>query len=214
THSGDVADHALLLTLASIHRLPELQAWVDDGRWAADGAPELRHSMSSQRFGIVGLGHIGTAIAKRLALFGGEIAWWGPHDKPAPWQCRESLIALAQWCTVLIVAVRGDAKGLIDADTIAAVGPQGLIVNITRGPVIDEDALIAALQDGRLGRAALDVFESEPTPSKRWRDVPNTILTPHVAGNSHESMARLRDAAISNLQSVLDGGPVVNEITP
>ena len=87
-----------------------------------------------------------------------------------------------------------------------------MIVNITRGAVIDEDALIAALRDGRLGRAALDVFEDEPTSPHRWRDLPNTILTPHVAGVSNESMARQRDAAIHNLQSVLDGGPVVNEI--
>ncbi len=212
THSADVADHAVALTLASIHHLPELQAWVREGRWSTSGFPERRRAMSAQRFGIVGLGNIGTAIAERLTPFGGEIAWWSPRDKSVPWPRRNSLLELARWCTTLIVATRGNAEGLIDDEAIAAVGPEGLIVNITRGGVIDENALIAALRDGRLGRAALDVFEGEPTSPQRWRDVPNAILTPHVAGVSHESMVRLRSAAIDNLRSVLDGGPVVNEI--
>ena len=212
THSGDVADHATALVFASIHRLPDLDAWVRDGRWQDASFPDRRHSLSAQRFGIVGLGNIGTAIAERLVPFGGEIAWWGPHEKPAHWPRRDSLMDLATWCSVLIVAARGDAAGLVDAATIAAVGRDGLIVNISRGRVIDEDALIAALRNGTLGRAALDVFEDEPTPSDRWRDVPNALLSPHVAGVSHESFDRLRAAATRNLESVLDGGAVVNEI--
>ncbi len=212
-HSADVADHAVALTLASVHRLPELQAWVREGHWSKTSFPERRHAMSAQRFGIVGLGSIGTAIAERLAPFGGEIAWWSRHDKPARWPRRASLIDLARWCTTLVVATRGDAAALIDAATIEAVGPDGLIVNISRGAVIDEDALIAALRNGRLGLAALDVFAEEPTPPERWRDVPNLVLSPHVAGVSHESMSRLREAAIRNLSSVLDGGPIVNEVT-
>ncbi|TXN00156.1 2-hydroxyacid dehydrogenase [Methylobacterium sp. WL64] len=213
THSGDVADHALALVLASVHRLPEMQAWVSNGRWLTASPPERRHAMSAQRFGLVGLGNIGNAIAERLTPFGGEIAWWGPRAKPATWPRRESLIDLARWCTALIVATRGDAAGLIDAKTIAAVGPKGLIVNISRGAVIDEDALIAALKDGSLGRAALDVFAQEPAAPERWRDAPNVILTPHVGGVSQEATERLRHAAIRNLASVVDGTPVVNEIT-
>ena len=212
-HSTDVADHAVALTLASIHRLPEMQAWVESGDWGQDGSSGRRHAMSAQRFGVVGLGNIGTAIAERLMSFGGEIAWWAPRDREAEWPRRESLLDLARWCTVLIVATRGDAKGLIDARTIAAVGPDNLIVNITRGSVIDEDALVAALRSGALGRAALDVFAEEPTPPARWRNVPNAILTPHVAGVSHESLQRLHDAAVRNLLTVLDGGRVINEIT-
>ncbi len=212
THSGDVADHAVALTLAAVHRLPEMHAWVRDGRWLHSGLPKRRRAMSAQRFGIVGLGNIGSAIAQRLALFGSEIAWWSPHDKSAAWPRRDSLIDLAHWCTALILATRGDAAGLIDAGTIAAVGPEGLIVNISRGTVIDEDALIAALRDGRLGYAALDVFAEEPASPERWRDVPNVILSPHVAGVSHESIAHLRGAAIRNLLTVLDGADVVNEV--
>ena len=212
-HSGDVADHALALALAAIHRLPEAQASVRAGGWFGGASLAPRHAMSAQRFGIVGLGNIGAAIALRLAPFGGEIAWWSRSRKQVQWPRRDNLVELAQWSTALFVATRGDAVGLIDAQTIAAVGPQGLIVNISRGAVLDEEALIHALKQGRLGYAALDVFANEPTSPERWRDVPNVILTPHIAGVAHESQARLRQAAIRNLTSVLDGGPLVNEIT-
>ena len=212
THSGDVADHAVALALAAIHRLPEAQGCVRDGGWLAGAPLPVRHAMSAQRFGIVGLGNIGLAIARRLAPFGGEIAWWSRSSRPAPWPRRDSLVDLAQWCTALFVATRGDAVGLIDAETIAAVGPEGLIVNISRGSVIDEEALIQALKEGRLGYAALDVFVKEPVSPDRWRDVPNVLLTPHIGGVAHESIARLREAAIRNLTSLLDGGPLVNEI--
>ena len=211
-HSGDVADHAVALTLASIHRLAAMQAWVLNDDWRRSGSPERRHAMSAQRFGIVGLGNIGTAIAKRLTPFGGEIAWWAPRDKKAAWPRRDTLLDLAHWCTTLIVATRGDAEGLVNAATIAAIGAEGLLVNITRGSVIDEDALILALRAGTLGRAALDVFEQEPTSAARWRNVPNVILSPHIAGVSYESLERLRAAAIRNLETALDGGPVVNEL--
>ena len=212
THSGDVADHAVALAIASIQRIAEFEAWMRADRWRSEGLPPRRRAMSGERFGIVGLGYIGTAIAERLVPFGGEIAWWGPRDKSAPWPRRESLLDLARWCTTLIVAARGDAAGLITQDVIEAVGPDGLIVNIARGQVIDEDAMIAALKDGRLGRAALDVFTEEPARPERWEGLPNTIVTPHIGGFTVEAMARLRDAAIRNLSTALDGGPVVNEI--
>ena len=211
-HSTEVADHALALIIAAIHRLPEQIAFAREGAWGA-GAPQIRRrSMSSQRFGIVGLGAIGAAIAERLEPFGGEVAWWGPRRKLALWLRKDSLLELARWSSVLIIAARGDAAGLVDADVIDAVGPEGLIVNISRGAVIDEEALISALKAGRLGQAALDVFATEPTPPERWRELPNVILTPHVAGVSHESLLKLRAAAVRNLTTALDGGPVVNEI--
>ena len=213
THSGDVADHAVALAMASIQRIAELDAWMRADRWRREGLPPRRRGMSGERFGIVGLGYIGRAIAERLVPFGGEIAWWGPRMKSVPWPRRESLLDLAQWCTTLIVAARGDAAGLVTKEVIEAVGPDGLLVNISRGRTIDEDAMIAALKDGRLGRAALDVFVEEPARPERWAGVPNTIVTPHAGGFTVEAMARLRDAAIRNLSTALDGGPVVNEIT-
>lgn len=212
THSGDVADHAVGLALAAIQRVARNDAWVRGGGWAANGYPPARRALSAQRFGIVGLGRIGTAIAERLAPFGGAIAWWGPTDRPARWPRMASVAALADWSTTLIVAARGDARAVVDRAAIEALGRDGLIVNVARGGVIDEDAMIAALRDGRLGGAALDVFVDEPATPARWADVPNVILSPHVAAQTIEAMARLREAAAQNLLAAIDGRPVVNLI--
>jgi hydroxypyruvate reductase len=212
THSGDVADHAVALTLAVIQQVLPGDAWVRSGTWEIKGYPPVRRALSAERFGILGLGRIGRAIANRLAPFGAEIGWWGPTDRPAGWPRHESALALAAWCTTLIVAVRGDAIALVDRQVIDAVGCDGYIINIARGQVIDEDALIAALRDGRLGGAGLDVFREEPAPPGRWANVPNVVLSPHVAGVTTVAMARLRDTAIRNLKTALEGGAVVNEI--
>jgi hydroxypyruvate reductase len=212
THSGDVADHAVALTLAVIQRILPNDAWVRSGTWETNGYPPNRRALSAERFGILGLGRIGRAIANRLAPFGAEIAWWGPTDRPAGWPRHESALALASWCTTLIVAARGDAMALVDRQVIDAVGYDGYIINVARGRVIDEDALIAALRDGRLGGAGLDVFCEEPAPPGRWADVPNVVLSPHVAGVTVEAMVRLRDTAVRNLTTALEGGVVVNEI--
>jgi hydroxypyruvate reductase len=212
THSGDVADHAVALTLAVIQQVLPGDAWVRSGTWEIKGYPPVRRALSAERFGILGLGRIGRAIANRLAPFGAEIGWWGPTDRPAGWPRHESALALAAWCTTLIVAARGDAIALVDRQVIDAVGCDGYIINIARGQVIDEDALIAALRDGRLGGAGLDVFREEPAPPGRWANVPNAVLSPHVAGVTTEAMARLRDTAIRNLKTALEGGAVVNEI--
>jgi hydroxypyruvate reductase len=212
THSGDVADHAVALTLAVIQRIVPNDTWVRSGTWETKGYPPIRRALSVERFGILGLGRIGRAIANRLVPFGGQIGWWGPTDRPASWPRHESALALATWCTTLIVAVRGDAVDVVDRGVIDAVGFDGCIINIARGRVIDEDALIAALRDGRLGGAGLDVFRAEPTPPGRWADIPNVVLSPHVGGVTTEAMARLRDTAVRNLKTALEGGAVVSEI--
>jgi lactate dehydrogenase-like 2-hydroxyacid dehydrogenase len=142
------------------------------------------------------------------------VGWWGPRAKLAPWPRAESLLELAQASEILVVAARAEAanRGLISRPVIEAVGPQGLIVNVARGSLIDEDALIAALKDGRLGRAALDVFAQEPTPAERWADVPNTVLTPHTAGGTADSIPRMVAQAIENVRLFLAGEPVASPV--
>ncbi len=212
THSGDVANHAIALAFALIQGLFEQDRYVRDGRWLEKGFPPHRRALSAERFGILGLGRIGKAIAERLVPFGGQIAWWGPNPKPVQWPRLESPLALAQWCTTLFVAARGDTHNLVDRAVIDAVGADGHIVNVSRGGVIDEDALIEALREGRLAGAGLDVFRDEPASPERWQDVPNVIMSAHMAGQTIEAMARLREAAALNLKTALDGGAVVNEI--
>jgi len=212
THSGDCADHAVALALALNRQVMPYDRYVREGTWLEKGFPSHSRAFSAEKCGILGLGRIGREIAKRLEPFGVEIAWWGPNPQDVAWKRMESPLALARWCTMLLVAAKGDALNLVDAEMIAAVGEDGYIVNISRGGVIDEDALIEALRDGKLAGAGLDVFRDEPTEPARWKGVPNVIMSPHMAGQTREAMARLREAAAANLLTALDGGAVVNEV--
>jgi lactate dehydrogenase-like 2-hydroxyacid dehydrogenase len=212
THSADCADHAIALAMALNRKIMDYDRYVRDGAWAEKGFPQHSRAFSAERVGILGLGRIGQAIAGRLVPFGVEIAWWGPNAKPVPWKRMDTPRELAEWSSMLMIAARGDAVGLVDRAMIEAVGPDGYIVNISRGGVVDEDALIEALREGRLAGAGLDVFREEPATPERWRDVPNVILSPHMAGQTVEAMARLREAAAYNLKTVLNGSPVVNEL--
>jgi phosphoglycerate dehydrogenase-like enzyme len=131
-----------------------------------------------------------------------NVRWWGPRDCPdAGWPRAASLHALATQCRLLIVCCRADdmSRGLIDADVLEALGPTGILVNVSRGSVIDEAALIDALKAGSLGGAALDVFETEPTPVSRWADVPNVILTPHSAGVTIDTLRTMIGMAIERV---------------
>lgn len=211
-NADDVADHAMGLVLASWRNIVLGDAVLRAGGWRDDPRLRPRPSLGGRKLGVVGLGAIGHAVARRAEAFRMQVAWWGPNDKPAPWPRAETLLALARDSDVLVVACRADAsnRGLISRDVIEAVGPKGLIVNVARGSVVDEDALIAALKDGRLGRAALDVFAEEPTPASRWAEVPNAVLTPHVAGGTTESIPRMVAQAIENVRLFLDGRPVAS----
>ncbi|MGI8840554.1 MAG: 2-hydroxyacid dehydrogenase [Caulobacteraceae bacterium] len=165
----DVADHALGLILAAWRRIAEGDRMLRAGGWTA--ADKMRTlSLSGRRLGIVGLGAIGEAVARRAAAFGLEIAWWGPREKPAaPWPRADSLAALATASDILVVACRAgeETRGMISRAVLDALGSRGLLVNVARGQIVDEDALIEALDEGRLGMAALDVYQSEPTSVQR-----------------------------------------------
>ncbi len=130
------------------------------------------------------------------------IGWFGPNPKDVPWPRFESCKALADWADVLAVCSRATAenRGLIDRDVLDALGPRGLLVNISRGSVVDERALIDALQEGRLGAAALDVFADEPTDAAKWRDVPNLILQPHHGGSTFEAIEEAKALVVGNIR--------------
>jgi hydroxypyruvate reductase len=192
-HAGEVADFAMAMMLAARRDLIQGQQYLLDDKWKDGWCPPSR-SLVDAKVGIAGLGHIGLAIAKRCEPFIPDIAWWGPRDKPGtPWPRRGSLLELAREVDILFVAVfaHNDTRGLISREIIEALGSDGLLVNVSRGFVVDELALIAALKDGRLGQAAIDVFDPEPTDPKRWQGVPNVLLTPHIAGSTQSANPRL-----------------------
>ena len=188
---------------------------VRGGGWRDDPRVGNRPGLRGRKLGVMGLGAIGEAVAVRGAALGMEILWWGPREKPqAPWPRAASLTALAQASDILIVACRADEtnRKAVDREVLDALGARGMLVNVARGSIVDEDALIAALKEGRLGRAALDVFETEPTPVARWADVPNTVLTPHSAGGTVDSIPRMVGQALENVRLFIAGEPVMSAV--
>lgn len=205
----DVADHAIGLILGARRQIAAGDRTLRAGGWTAD-SKMITPSLGGQRVGVVGLGAIGEAVARRAEALRMTVGWWGPREKDAPWPRAASLIALARDSDILVVACRADEsnRGLISAEVIEAVGPQGLLVNVARGQLVDETALIAALKAGRLGQAALDVFEEEPTDAVRWADAPNTVLTPHTGGATTEAVQAMLMLLLENLRAAFAGEPL------
>jgi lactate dehydrogenase-like 2-hydroxyacid dehydrogenase len=214
-NADDVADHAVASAIAAWRGIVDGDQLIRDGRWTPTDRGGFRRSLGGRKVGVVGLGHIGAAIAKRMEAFRTGIAWWGPNPKPdVAWPRVERLVDLAQQSDLLFVAVRAGPsnRGLIDAAVIEAVGPKGLICNVSRGAVVDQAALIAALKAGVLGYAALDVFDPEPTSAELWKDVPNTVLTPHIAGGTDTSLPAMVAATTENLRRFAAGEPLLSPI--
>ena len=212
-NAHDVADHAIALLLSSWHGIPAADRQVRSGGWRDTLPP--RPSLRGRRAGVVGLGRIGGAIAKRLQAHELSVRWWGPRDKPGTDFARaESLRALAQWSDILIVASRADREnvGQIDAAVLRDLGPEGLLVNVSRGFLVDEPALVEALMSGGLGGAALDVFASEPTDAALWADVPNVVLTPHLAGFTREAGTDMIGQLRENIRRYFAGEPLLTPV--
>ncbi|MFC0632381.1 2-hydroxyacid dehydrogenase [Brevundimonas balnearis] len=209
----DVADHALGLILASRRSIFEGDRAVRGGDWRRD-ARTITPSMKDAKLGIVGLGSIGRAVAQRAAAFRMDIRWWGPREKQADWPRMGSLVELARWADLLVVACKADEsnRGLIDREVMTALGPEGLLVNVARGVLVDEDALIELLKSGTLGAAALDVFEEEPTPADRWAGVPNVVLTPHTGGATQAAVPAMLGLLLQNLAAHFAGRPLVTPV--
>ena len=209
----DVADHALGLIIAARRQIAAGDRGLRAGGWTVD-AKMITPSLKHQRVGIVGLGAIGEAVARRAEAMRMAVRWWGPRDKDSPWPRAASLLELARDSDILVIACKADEsnRGLISRDVIEALGPQGLLVNVARGQLVDEPALIAALREGRLGQAALDVFEEEPTSAARWADVPNTVLTPHTGGATTEAVQGMLMLLIQNLRAAFAGAPLTTPV--
>jgi hydroxypyruvate reductase len=215
THTPDVlndevADTTLGLMLSAARQLPEADRFVRRGDWLKGTMP-LARRMSGARLGLVGMGRIGKAIARRAQAFGMRIAYHARSAKPElPYAYVADLVALAAASDFLVVITPGGAgtRHLINARVIDALGPKGILVNVARGSVVDQAALVDALVSGRLGGAALDVFEDEPQVPKALIDLPHVVLAPHIGSATHETRQAMADLALANLAAHFAGQPL------
>lgn len=211
--TDDVADLAIGLILSVARGLPGADAFVRLDAWQ-ERALSLGRRMSGRRYGILGLGRIGQAIAKRLEGFGGEIGYVARTPKPVAYRRFETPLELATWAEVFIVAssaIAGEPP-VVDRAVIDAIGPQGMLVNVARGSLVDEPALIDALRNGRLGAAALDVFANEPFVPEALRSLPNVVLSPHIGSATNETREAMADLMIANLDAWLAGKPLLTPV--
>ncbi|WP_142846458.1 2-hydroxyacid dehydrogenase [Telmatospirillum sp. J64-1] len=206
----EVADFTLGLMLATVRRIPQADRYLRAGRWL-EGAFPLSASLRGRKIGIVGLGRIGKAIAKRCAAFDLEIAYYGRRRQDVPYRYYSSLTEMARDSDILIVILPAsdETLGLIDAEVLTALGPQGILVNVARGTVVDQPALVAALQEGRILAAGLDVFAEEPHVPQELVALDNVVLTPHVGSATLHTRQGMWRLVLDNLDSWFRGqGPL------
>ena len=214
--TGDVADLAMTFILMAPRRIGEAERFLRSGKWL-QGRMDLGTTVRGKRLGILGLGRIGRAVARRAEVFGLNIAY---HDtKPMgdlAYRSYPSLRDLAAASDMLLVACEGGTatRGLVDADVLNALGPDGFLINTARGPIVDQAALVAALSDKRIAGAALDVFDGEPQVPAELMAMENVVLTPHIASSTRETRRAMGDLVYDNLRAHFDGKQVLTPVPP
>lgn len=210
----DVADLAVGLLLAVSRRIAAADRFVREGRWH-NGAFPLTVPASGRHYGLVGLGRIGRAVARRLEGFGGRISYSGPHQKAdVPYGYFRTPAELARACDVLILCAPAtvSTRHLVDAAVLDALGPSGLLINIARGALVDEHALIDALIEGRIAGAGLDVFEHEPRVPQALLSRSNVVVTPHIGSATVATRHAMADLVLGNLEAWQAGKPLLTPV--
>ncbi len=210
-----VADTAVGLMIDVMRGFSAADRYVRAGRWPTAGNYPLTRDVSRTRVGILGLGRIGSAIAQRLNAFGCTISYHNRNERPdSPYAYAASPAELARGVDVLVVAAAGGGgtKGLVDADVIAALGATGYLVNVARGSVVDEAALVDALASGALAGAGLDVFADEPNVPEALLRMDNVVLLPHVGSATVETRAAMERLVLDNLAEFLANGRLVTPV--
>lgn len=209
-----VADLAMGLVVATLRRIIQGDRHVRSGQWQA-GAMPLARRVGGKTMGIVGYGRIGKAVARRAEAFGMQLVYHGrKRQAGVAHRYYANLVEMARDCDVLMVTCPGGnaTRHLVSAEVLAALGPEGTLVNVARGSVVDEHALVEALASGRLGAAGLDVFESEPKVPEALTAMDNVVLQPHVGSGTHETYKAIGDLTVDNLRTHFAGGQVLTPV--
>ena len=209
-----VADLAMGLTIATLRRMIPADRHVRAGNWPQGSMPFARR-VSGKTMGILGFGRIGKAIARRAEAFDMRIVYHGRKPQAdVTYKYYPKLVDMARDCAVLMVICAGGAATyhVVNAEVLAALGPEGTLINVARGSVVDEPALVKALADGTLGAAGLDVFEAEPRVPEAFWTMDNVVLQPHMASATHETRKAMGDLAVDNLRAHFAGKPVLTPV--
>jgi len=206
----DVADMALALLLATARRIVVGDQYIRTGQWAR-GEMALTRRVNGKRVGILGLGRVGQALAKRLEALNMKISYTNRKELDVPYAYFRDLVKMAGDVDFLVVtAAGGDAtRKIVNRPVLEALGPNGILVNVSRGSIVDEKALIHAIKEGNLGGAGLDVFASEPNVPDELKSMPNVVLQPHHASGTIETRLAMRDLVARNLEAHFAGKPLL-----
>jgi hydroxypyruvate reductase len=212
-NAAAVADLAVTLMLTATRRILPADDYVRSGSWSGTKPSPLMSPQPGnpgRRVGVFGMGEIGRKIASRMAAFETEVGYFSRTKRDVPYQYFPSLEALAEWCTVLMIAVRAgeETQHAVDAKILQKLGKDGYVVNISRGSVIDEGALVTALTDKTIAGAGLDVYAKEPHAPDALTAFPNVVLTPHIGGHTLESHTAMQNCVIANLDAFFAGLPL------
>ena len=212
--NDEVADTAILLWLAVSRRLVSADQWARSGKWVTDGVFPLTKTVQNRTVGILGFGRIGQTIAARAAMFNANVLYHARSPKDVPETYVSDPVELARKSDVLICITPGgpSTRHLVNSDVLRALGADGILVNISRGSVVDEAALVEALRSGELGGAGLDVFEDEPNIPDPLKTMDNVVLTPHVGSATVETRQAMGDLTCDNLIRFLDEGRVLTPV--
>ena len=208
-----VCELAIGMMLALLRQLPEAQEYVKSTAWSK--APfRLTTTLAGKRVGIAGMGRIGQDLAKRLEPFKVDIAYSGPNKKSLPYTYYSDVQELAKACDILFLACPAtpDTEKMVNTKVLEAMGPSGYLINIARGSVVDEDALLYALQHKKIAGAALDVFENEPNPSHEFLTLDNVLLTPHIGSATAETRIAMTNLAVDNLEAFFKQQTLLSEV--
>ena len=209
-----VADTAMSLVLNAMREFPQSEAWMRSGLWPAQGMYPLTTSLGGKTLGILGMGRIGEAIAKRAEAFGMKIRYHNRSKKALAYAYDASPVELARHSDCLMVATPGGAETakIINAAVLDALGPRGYLVNISRGSTVDEPVLLRYLQEKRIAGAGLDVFLAEPNVNPAFFALPNAVIYPHVGSASHETRFAMGMLQVNNLRAHFAGKPVITRV--
>ena len=213
--NDDVADLAIALMIMTARKLVVTDRYVRSGRWPKEGEHPLASRASGKRVGILGMGRIGKEIGKRAEAMNNRIAYHSRRPvADVAWKRYPSLVELAKNSDFLVVIIPStpETQKIVGKDVIEALGPEGILVNVARGAVVDEDALVAALVSGKLGGAGLDVFANEPQVPEVLFGMDNVVLQPHVGSATHETRRAMSQLVLDNLDNHFAGKPLLTEI--